>query len=77
MRAFLRTMTTGAATLQFVWISGHKREQPRYQDYFIEVVERLTAITPEIDQRVANVFRRSDTEPSQPTSEQPERPESS
>jgi len=52
-------MDTGSDTLQFVWIAGHKREQPRHQDYYAEVVERLTAVTPEIDERVANVMRQS------------------
>jgi hypothetical protein len=56
-------MASDTDTLQFVWIAGHKRDQPRHLDYYVEVVERLTAVTPEIDERVATVLRESGAHP--------------
>lgn len=50
-------MEPAIGALQFVWIGGHRRTLPWRDDYFIELVEHLTAVTPDIDRRVARVIR--------------------
>jgi hypothetical protein len=51
-------MEPALGAFQFVWIAGHRRRVPLHDDYFIELVEHLTAITPDIDRHVARVIRR-------------------
>ena len=51
-------MEPAIGALQFVWISGHRRRPVAYDDYFVELVERLTSITPDIDRHVARVINR-------------------
>ena len=51
-------MEPAVGALQFVWISGHRRRPVVHDDYFVELVERLTSITPDIDRHVARVINR-------------------
>jgi hypothetical protein len=51
-------MEPAIGALQFVWIAGHRRQFATHDDYFIEIVEHLTSVTPDIDRRVAHVIRR-------------------
>src|SRR6478672_12222498 len=53
-----RAMEPAIGALQFVWIAGHRRQFATHDDYFIELVEHLTSVTPDIDRRVARVISR-------------------
>jgi hypothetical protein len=50
-------MEPAVGALQFVWIAGHRRRTASHEDYFVELVEHLTAVTPDIDRHVARVIR--------------------
>jgi len=51
-------MEPALGALQFVWIAGHRRQFATHDDFFIELVEHLTSVTPDIDRRFASVIRR-------------------
>jgi hypothetical protein len=51
-------METATGTLQFDWGLPDARVHTRRDDYFAELVERLTAVTPEIDRLIARCLRR-------------------
>jgi hypothetical protein len=50
-------METATGTLQFDWRLPDHHVQSRRDDYFAELVERLTAVTPDIDRLIARCLR--------------------
>jgi len=51
-------MEPAVGALQYRWLHPDSEPLGKRDDYFAELVEHLTVVTPEIDRRIARLFKR-------------------